>query len=160
MRDLRSVLADRNKLVKGSMIAGLATVIGMAGVVGVNATTGGAGYGYGYGAGYGTQTPVATTIYRAANPRNGDHFYTTDLSEKTNAVSAYRYNDEGVAFTALSGTNSGVSPVYRLVSKRTGDHFYTADFTEAMNASNFGYVNEGIAFSAWKGANDAAERGP
>lgn len=155
MHKIKNVLADRSTVVKGSLAVGAVAVLGLAGTVGVHAATGG-----GYGNGYGTVAPTATPIYRTVNPRNGDHFYTADLAEKNNAVSSYHYNDEGTAFTAFtalqSGNKAGVQPVYRLVSTRTGDHFYTDDFTEAMNASSLGYVNEGIAFSAWQSASDAA----
>ncbi len=152
MYTFKQVLSNRNALVKGSIGAGVATTLALAGTVGVQAATG-----VSYGGGYGTQPPGSVAIYRALNTANGDHLFTASLAEKNNAVTQYKYNDETYAFTAFSSanTNSGVSPVYRLVSKRTGDHFYTADFSEAVNAASYGYVQEGIAFSAWKSQFDA-----
>jgi Repeat of unknown function (DUF5648) len=38
-----------------------------------------------------------TPLLRAFSPVSGDHFYTTSVAERDNAVANLGYNDEGVA---------------------------------------------------------------
>jgi len=84
-------------------------------------------------------------FYRAYNGR--DHFYTTDLAERDNAISKLNYRSEGIACYVWPSQQCGGVPFYRLFQpKTTGDHFYTTSASERDNAiKNLGYVSEGTA---------------
>src|SRR4029077_9492914 len=70
----------------------------------------------------------------------GNHFYTTSISERDNAIANSGYQPEGTACyvfdpQAPSTTSIGI-----------GDHFYTTSVVERDNAvANSGYRGEGIA---------------
>lgn len=76
----------------------------------------------------------------------GDHFYTTSLPERDNAVHNLGYTDEGIAgwvLTAPAATSR--IPLYRLWSAAVSDHFYTISGAERDHAASLGYAYEGIA---------------
>lgn len=87
--------------------------------------------------------PIA--VYRAYNPNNGDHLYTTDAAEFRNVV-GLGWHDEGVAWEALKTQSTGAYPVYRVYNPNSGEHFYTAEKTEYDNLEKAGWKQEGIAF--------------
>ena len=77
---------------------------------------------------------------------SNDHFYTTSLAERNNAVANLGYLAEGTACLVLAAPPPGPVPFYRFWSGGATDHFYTASFTEGANANNnLGYSAEGIA---------------
>jgi len=87
--------------------------------------------------------PGSTSVemHRLYNPYSGEHFYTSDLSERDMLVTAgWRY--EGVAWNApTSGT-----PVYRVYNPYTGDHHYTINYSEIEMLVNAGWRYEGIGW--------------
>ncbi|KAJ8522776.1 hypothetical protein ONZ45_g655 [Pleurotus djamor] len=87
----------------------------------------------------------AISLYRAWNPSNTDHFYTTNAVEWNNAANLLGYTREGVTGKVFPSRASGTIPLYRLWSLGAGDHFYTTNNQEAENAKGLGYVREGIA---------------
>ncbi|MBW4061660.1 hypothetical protein HJC99_03780 [Candidatus Saccharibacteria bacterium] len=97
-----------------------------------------------FGAGSTSAYPTGT-IFRSANPRTGEHFYTSSYAEWMYTVNN-GFRKEGIAFVdAPSGTTA---PVMRLVAPN-GMHFYTISQDEANNAvRQYGYRIEGPAFVA------------
>jgi hypothetical protein len=92
-------------------------------------------YGYSYG-GVVTTSPSSTTGTPVYRLRFGlRYFYTTDASEKDNAVSKYGYTYEGVAFY-LDPTSG---QVYRLDNTQNGSYYYTGNVNEALLLSNSSY---------------------
>jgi hypothetical protein len=94
------------------------------------------------------QLPQNTQLrlcYRLYNPHNGDHFYTIDGNEATNAINNAGYQSEGSACYVLGGHADETSPLYRLYNQQNGDHFYTTNKREAEQAAHSGYHSEGIA---------------
>ena len=76
----------------------------------------------------------------------GDHFYTTSITERDNAVAKDGYNGEGVACYVYDPQQAGTAAFYRLFSPGSGDHFYTTSTTERDNAvAKDGYNSEGVA---------------
>ncbi|KWE76660.1 hypothetical protein WL77_32385 [Burkholderia ubonensis] len=57
-------------------------------------------------------------LFRLFRPHTGDHFYTTDLPERDNAVSQLGYRPEGIACYAYLSQQSGTTPFFRLVKAR------------------------------------------
>lgn len=99
-----------------------------------------------------TPTPSATpdnssegasqvNIYRLYNLNNGDHFYTSDASEKDHLVSI-GWRDEGIGWISPSKGN----PVYRLYNPNTGEHFYTVSENERDILGSAGWRKEGTAW--------------
>ena len=89
---------------------------------------------------------MGLAVHRLFNTSNGNHLYTINNVEVSEAVrSGYRY--EGIAFfTAKPGT--GAVPVYRLYHP-SGYHFYTASDAERNVTVWFGGMKyEGVAFMA------------
>jgi hypothetical protein len=98
----------------------------------------------------GTSVAGASPVYRAYNPVNLDHLYTTSFSEYVAAQNA-GYRLEGVGFNDYASLNDPestvfVNPVYRLYALSTGDHFYTTSAAERDLAAANGYSSEGVAF--------------
>lgn len=89
-----------------------------------------------------TQT---VSVYRLYNPYSGEHFYTTDTSERDGLVQK-GWNYEGLAW---KGPTASESPVYRLYSRTQGDHHYTTNPEERDNlVNNYQWNDEGVAFYA------------
>ena len=44
-----------------------------------------------------TTAPTTAPLLRAFSPASGDHFYTTSVAERDNALAKGGYRDEGVA---------------------------------------------------------------
>jgi hypothetical protein len=77
---------------------------------------------------------------------NGDHFYTTNPSERTSAESSNGYKDEGITGYLATSQVSGSQPFYRMIKNSTNfnDHFYTANPSERQSATTQGYRDEGV----------------
>jgi hypothetical protein len=86
-------------------------------------------------------------LYRMFLPRTGDHFYTTSLAERVNAINNIGYRDEGVIGDVFFAQDDlGTVALYRAYAPSNGDHFYTTSKPEHDNAvANLGYNDEGIA---------------
>ena len=86
----------------------------------------------------------AIEMHRLYNKWTGEHFYTSDITEKNDLVkNGWSY--EGVGWTAPS---SSKTPVYRLYNKYVagGDHHYTMDADEKDNLVKEGWSYEGIGW--------------
>lgn len=81
-------------------------------------------------------------MYRLYNPYSGEHFYTSNLSERTNIIK-YGWKDEGVAWVAPTEGDD----VYRLYNPNSGDHHYTLSKVERDYLVRIGWRYEGVG---WK----------
>ncbi len=90
------------------------------------------------------QTGDRNIIYRLYNPNSGEHFYTSNYSEKTNLVSL-GWNYEGIGWYAPLESST---PVYRLYNKNGGEHHYTASVTERDRLVSLGWNYEGVGFNS------------
>ncbi len=88
---------------------------------------------------------TAVTMYRMYNPYSGEHFYTSDVTERSVLVSA-GWNYEGVAWDAPT---SG-EPVYRLYNPYSGEHHYTMDAYERDCLAGVGWNYEGVGWYSSK----------
>ena len=89
------------------------------------------------------------TMYRLYNRYTGEHFYTSDVSERDHLVSV-GWSYEGVGWVApVSG-----DPVYRLYNGhvRGGDHHYTTSASERDSLVRAGLVVRGcwLAFGRFR----------
>ena len=97
--------------------------------------------------------PVTTTgntvdsvaIFRLYNPNSGEHFFTSNQTERDNLILA-GWKGEGYAWVAP--VTSDV-PVYRLYNPNTGDHHYTYNTAEQSQLIQSGWRDEG---SCWYSA--------
>ncbi len=80
------------------------------------------------------------TLYRAVNPTNGAHTFTSSQSEVPSGFTV-----QGVAgYLVGKDVGSGTAPLYAMTSS-TGDYFYTTDAREHANAqTQYGYTDKGI----------------
>ena len=85
-------------------------------------------------------TPVV--MYRLYNPNSGEHFYTSNETEKTGLVKA-GWRDEHQAWVAPAASNT---PVYRMYNENAGDHHYTFNYNEVISLLNSGWSYEGIGW--------------
>lgn len=81
-------------------------------------------------------------MWRLYNPNSGEHFYTSDESERENVYN-HGWNIEGYGWIAPSPSNS---PVYRLYNPNAGDHHYTLDASERDMLIGKGWRDEGIGW--------------
>lgn len=98
-----------------------------------------------------TQSSIATTVplLRSYTPIGTDHFYTTNTTEMSQAISSPSgYIFEGNAALVLSSPSLGdpaAVPFFRTYNPSQIDHFYTTDAGERDRAVSLsGYVDEGI----------------
>jgi uncharacterized protein DUF5648/thioredoxin family protein len=91
-----------------------------------------------------TTAPTTVPLLRAFSPGSGDHFYTTDVAERDNAVAKVGYVNEGVTCQVLPAAGTGTTPLLRAFNPTNGDHFYTTSAAERDNAVANGYRNEGV----------------
>ena len=85
----------------------------------------------------------SVTMYRLYNRYTGEHFYTSDVSERDRLVSV-GWSYEGVGWVApVSG-----DPVYRLYNGhvRGGDHHYTTSASERDSLVRAGWSYEGVGW--------------
>ena len=80
-------------------------------------------------------------IFRLYNPNSGEHFYTSDESERETLKKAGWWYEK-IGWFAPKSSNT---PVYRLYSY-TGEHHYTTDAGEKDDLINRGWRDEGIAW--------------
>lgn len=79
--------------------------------------------------------PYLTAIYRFWSSAQGDHFYTTNASEKPAG-----YRAEGIAGYVYNRQVTGTVAIYRSSQPQIGSHYYST----TNDATNYGYTNEGI----------------
>jgi hypothetical protein len=90
---------------------------------------------------------MTAPLFRLANPVQGDHLYTTSVSERDQAVANLGYVSEGAAADVSATAQSGLVPLYR-VSRTSGnwDRLYTTSTTQRDQiVASLGYVSEGVA---------------
>ena len=80
------------------------------------------------------ERPVVA-VFRAYNPSNDDHLFTSDAGELQNAINQVGYQAEGIGWLAYDPNQApaGTVALRRFVSSASGEHFYTADPNEANN---------------------------
>ena len=81
------------------------------------------------------------------SPSAGDHFYTTSVAERDNAIQRLGYSDEGITgYVYSQGGVADTVPFHRAYNGKVKDHFYTVNAVEMENAvRRLGYVYEGVA---------------
>ena len=108
-----------------------------------------------------TSSPPSTTtvpagemlMYRAFDPNNNTHFFTTSLAEFDNAL-ANGWRDETTgqpSFAVYSTQVAGAVPLFRLYDPNAGLHYYTTDANERDSL-----VNQGWSFEKIEGYLDPA----
>lgn len=85
---------------------------------------------------------VKNAVYRAYNPNNGEHLYTTNYGEFKH-ITRIGWDDEGIAF--MTEATQG-NPLYRVYNPNNGLHHYTIDSNEKNRLVALGWRNEGVAF--------------
>lgn len=80
-------------------------------------------------------------MYRLRNPNSGEHFYTSNNTEKDRLVRA-GWDYEGIGLVAPSKGQ----PVYRLYNPNSGAHHYTISVNEKNNLKRAGWRDEGIGW--------------
>lgn len=86
---------------------------------------------------------VSHVMYRLYNPNSGEHFFTTNPTER-DRLDNLGWDYEGVAWTA---PDTGV-PVYRLYNKYAGEHHYTKSKAERNMLVAAGWNDEGVGWYA------------
>ena len=81
-------------------------------------------------------------MYRLYNPNSGEHFYTSNQSERDMLIGV-GWSYEGIGWTAPSSSNT---PVYRLYNQFGGEHHYTTDVSERNYLISIGWNDEGIGW--------------
>lgn len=85
---------------------------------------------------------VSVSMYRLYNPYTGEHFYTSNSTERDGLVDVgWLYEGEGWRAPRASS-----SPVYRLYNKYAGDHHYTMSVSERDSLVASGWSYEGIGW--------------
>ena len=97
------------------------------------------------------------TMWRLYNKYTGEHFYTSNESEKKSLV-AVGWKDENVGWYAPTKSSSS-TPVYRLYNKYVsgGDHHYTLSASERDNLVKLGWSYEGVAWYSSKSTDISAK---
>ncbi len=85
-------------------------------------------------------------MYRLYNPNSGEHFYTSNTSERDN-LRYLGWTYEGIGWVAPSYSDY---PVYRLYNQYGGEHHYTLSVDEKNTLLRLGWKDEGIG---WYSAN-------
>lgn len=96
------------------------------------------------GGGSSSQKEELNPVYRAYNPGNGEHLYTTNEAEYKRVV-ILGWHDEGIAFMAQKDDKDGLA-LYRLYNPNEGLHHYTQDEKERTALLALGWKDEGIAW--------------
>lgn len=91
---------------------------------------------------YPNQESAPVPLYRAYNSKSGDHFYTSDLAEYTQAISGLGYSGEGTAGYLYKSAVPGTVELFRLFLPSKGKHFYTTNPAEKTSAINQGHKLE------------------
>lgn len=83
------------------------------------------------------------TVYRAYNPNDGDHLFTTSKHEWEVTIAA-GWNNEGTAWICPGASSI---PVYRVYDKNSGEHHYSSDEHEiSVLVKEHGWSYEGVAW--------------
>ncbi|KAF8063608.1 hypothetical protein FPV67DRAFT_254271 [Lyophyllum atratum] len=85
-----------------------------------------------------------TVVFFLFNSRTNDFFYTTDRSERRNALSNLGYQDRGTIGFIFIDSSCGGTPLFRMFNSRTGTHFYTTSQMERGAARRSGWNDEGV----------------
>ena len=94
---------------------------------------------------------VENAVYRAYNPNNGEHLYTTNYGE-FKVITKNGWDDEGIAF--MSESKEKGQAVYRVYNPNSGLHHYTTDVNEKNALVSLGWNDEGVAFYTSKNPKD------
>ncbi|WP_019893973.1 leucine-rich repeat domain-containing protein [Allobaculum stercoricanis] len=94
---------------------------------------------------------VENAVYRAYNPYNGEHLYTTNYGE-FKVITKNGWNDEGIAF--MSESKEKGQAVYRVYNPNSGLHHYTTNVNEKNALVSLGWNDEGVAFYTSKNPKD------
>jgi hypothetical protein len=81
-------------------------------------------------------------LYRADNPKTGQHLYTTNQSEIAGAQ-GQGWTSAGVVGYIDPGATGGTAPLYRILVSY-GDHFYTTSAEERNTVLQQGGKDEGV----------------
>ena len=96
--------------------------------------------------GFVIQTEWSNRANACVSIPRGDHFFTTNLAERDNAIQNLGYVSEGLACFVSGNQTAGTLPLHRLFRPATGEHFYTTSDAERNNAiQNLGFQTEGEA---------------
>lgn len=90
---------------------------------------------------------VENAVYRAYNPNNGEHLYTTNYDEFMH-ITNIGWHDEGVSF--MTEANKEGNPVYRVYNPNSGLHHYTTDENEKNTLVSLGWHDEKVSWYASK----------
>ncbi len=144
MSKMNSVFSSLTGSAKTGVLASVAVVAAVVGLITITVAANNPTPGSGYG------VPSASqAVCRSYN--GSDHFYTRDGGE----CNAPGYVVEAAsAFRGYATSPAGGTAVYRLYNPRNGDHFYTVNDSEAGNATGGGYVREGVGFFAFANQSD------
>ncbi len=82
-------------------------------------------------------------LYRADNPRTGQHLYTTNQGEIA-SVQGQGWTSAGVVGYVVPGPTAGTTALYRILLGY-GDHFYTTSAAERSSVLGQGGKDEGVA---------------
>ncbi|MGX2946281.1 MucBP domain-containing protein [Enterococcus alishanensis] len=88
---------------------------------------------------------VLVPVYRAYNPNDGDHLFTTSKDEY-NWIQDQKWSGEGTAFQSVKATYADAVKVYRLYNVNSGEHFYTTSLSEYETVAAAGWKKEGTSF--------------
>ena len=88
---------------------------------------------------------VENAVYRAYNPNNGEHLYTTNYDEFMH-ITNIGWHDEGVSF--MTEANKEGNPVYRVYNPNSGLHHYTTDENEKNTLVSLGWHDEKVSWYA------------
>lgn len=94
---------------------------------------------------------VENAVYRAYNPNNGEHLYTTNYGE-FKVITKNGWDDEGIAF--MSESKEKGQAVYRVYNPNNGLHHYTIDVNEKNTLVSLGWNDEGVEFYTSKNPKD------
>jgi hypothetical protein len=106
--------------------------------------------------GFTIQTEWSNRANACVSIPRGDHFYTTSLPERDNAILKLGYRNEDEACFVFPNQVPGTTPLHRLFQPTTSGHFYTTSDAERDHAlQNLGFQNEGEACFFNKSKNHA-----
>lgn len=88
---------------------------------------------------------VENAVYRAYNPNNGEHLYTTNYDEFMH-ITNIGWHDEGISF--MTEANKEGNPVYRVYNPNSGLHHYTTDENEKNTLVSLGWHDEKVSWYA------------
>ena len=145
-----NVVESKDDIPTGGGSGGGSTGGGSGGGSTGGSTSGGSGGGSSTDSNAPTQQ-VENAVYRAYNPNNGEHLYTTNYGE-FKVITKNGWDDEGIAF--MSESKEKGQAVYRVYNPNSGLHHYTTDVNEKNALVSLGWNDEGVAFYTSKNPKD------